>query len=267
MHGDAFEVLEQLATGSVDAVVTSPPYGDLRQYGGAHPDDYDRWLAPALNELLRIVKPGGSMMLNLGRIFRDGEEHPYLELTMLRARTLGWRRIDTLVWDKMSAPPRGGNYLHDVHELVYWLAPNVNAYRGYAEVGETRDPETIARYGRANVRGAKDEDYNAPGRRRVIPSQLEEGVIAPKSVFRCGAGSVTGLDHPAPMELKLARRLVMLSCPPGGTVLDPFAGSCTTLIAALELGRAGIGIELDADYLEEGKRRLAGVQLSLGAAA
>jgi DNA modification methylase len=266
--GDGLELIAGIRPFSVNAIVTSPPYADLRGYGGSTPGDYADWLTPFLGRWLDVLAPQGSLMLNLGRVFRDGEETPYHELTMLRARELGWRRIDTLIWNKRSAPPRGGNYLHDVHEYVYWLARDVDAFRGYAEVGERRDPETIARYGRANVRGAKDEDYDTPTRRRVTPAQLEDGVIAPKSVFECGAGSVSGLEHPAPMEYRLARRLVQLSCRPGGLVLDPFLGSGTTAVAALELGRRCIGFELDATYAAEAVDRIRGnVQLGLGATA
>ena len=81
-------------------------------------------------------------------------------------------------------------------------------------------------------------------------------------------GASRGLKHPAPMNEDLARHLVCLSCPPGGTVLDPFAGSCTTGRAALNRGRSFIGFELNPEYADEGRARLEHITPPLfGAAA
>ena len=66
-----------------------------------------------------------------------------------------------------------------------------------------------------------------------------------------------GLDHPCPFPITLAERLIMSSCPPCGTVFDPFAGSGTTGIAAINAGRSFVGCEIDADYIKAARHRLA----------
>ena len=69
-------------------------------------------------------------------------------------------------------------------------------------------------------------------------------------------GAEKGLEHPTPMALDLAQHLVRLACPPGGLVLDPFAGACTTAVAARALGRHSVCIEVDPAHCAEGARRM-----------
>ena len=65
--GDCFDILKQLEDNSIDLIVTSPPYADQRKdtYGGVHPDKYVDWFLPITNELLRVLKPTGSFILNI----------------------------------------------------------------------------------------------------------------------------------------------------------------------------------------------------------
>ena len=66
-HGDSKEVLKQLPANSVDLIVTSPPYADQRKntYGGIHPDKYVKWFLPISEQLLRVLKPSGTFILNI----------------------------------------------------------------------------------------------------------------------------------------------------------------------------------------------------------
>lgn len=248
-HGDCLDVLPTI--GSVDAIVTSPPYAGLR--GASAPDVYVDWLRPVLASLRDVLAPRGGFMLNLGRAFLAGEETPYIEETLFAARELGWKRIDTLIWRKTNPLPYGApQYLINAHEVVYWLALDVNAYRGYtSETRHAPSPETIARRARRGLRGPKnreDGEYVEKPRTPINPSG-----VRPESVFECTIGRDKGIDHDEVMALDLAEHLVALACPPGGVVLDPFAGSCTTAVAARKLGRRSICIEVD-DCAECGRR-------------
>jgi site-specific DNA-methyltransferase (adenine-specific) len=254
--GDAHEVLPRMEAGSADAVVTSPPYADARlDVEGPPLDSFADWFEPVLAELLRVLSPSGSLMLNLGRRFRDGEEHPFHEDTLARARGLGWRRIDTLVWHKTNGNSKGGPYLHDVHELVYWLAPSVAAYRGFT--AETRAPyalSTVPRMGRAARSRVKGE----PARAKVPPHP--DGA-RPKSLIAAPTGQDRGNEHPTPMTPRVARYLVPLACPPGGLVLDPFCGSGNVLRAAIASGRRAVGVDLEEKWIRLTAERCAAVQL------
>ena len=252
--GDSREVMAGLEPETFDAIVTSPPYADQRKYGGAKPEDYGEWIAPFLAAALPLVKPGGGLMLNIGRVVRNGEEKGCAEEARRRAQEAGWRWIDTIIWHKPNALPWSSTaYLHSVHEYVYWLAaPGAPPYRGFdAETRTPHAPDTITRSAQG-YRRTTDERYHKRG--KVIAPPHPDGA-RPKTIVTYAVGTERGIDHPAPMSLPLARHLVSLSCPRGGLVIDPFAGAGTTCFAARERGRRSVGIDINADYLDEAIRR------------
>lgn len=278
VHGDSLEWMRAAVAGSVDAIVTSPPYGDQRSYkalAGDVPATRNRsrqqradaldtaadWLEPFLAEMLRVVSPTGSLMLNLGVIFRNGEEHPYADETLHRARGMGWKLLHRMVWHKPNAGVHShAAYMHLRHEWVFWLAPAVDAYRGYDKDTRTPHSETsLRRIGDAYKTG-KDERYRKrSGGSGYAGHALHPDGARPATVFTAAVGAEKGIKHTAPMPVKLARWLVSLSCPPGGLVLDPFAGAATTGVAALERGRRFVGVELEKHHLPEARSRLGGV--------
>lgn len=265
--GDANRVLshrlgERLAgnpewAGEVDAVVTSPPYLDARS-DVTHISDlgeYLLWAERWLRHLRQIVRPNGSLMLNVGRLHRDGVEIPLADYLRRLADEAGWLLIDTLVWHKVNGGGgRSTPYLLDRHEYVLWLAASTAPYKGFDEARQPYSPATLARYERRwSARGsvAKNVLGGASDGREAHP----EGAL-PGSVFVSSVGADKGIDHPTPMALGLALHLIRLSCPPGGLVLDPFAGSGTTGLAARTLGRRAILIDVDPAHCAEAAHRL-----------
>jgi len=252
-HGDAREVLRRMPPQSVDATVTSPPYADARgdDYDRVGLADYPGWFKTVALELLPVTKPTGSFMLNLGRVFRGGIESSYIEETVLAVQSVGWVRIDTIIWRKLNALPNQHRELRRMHEYVYWFAVSPDAYRGFDHVREPYAASSLTRYQRTFKSAAKNRPREERGR-NMNPLGAKPG-----SVFSCTVGRERGNPHPAPMALDLADHLVRLSSPPGGTVLDPFAGSATTLIAARRHNCIGIGIESSLDYCRLASDRLA----------
>lgn len=252
--GGALEVLRSLPDDAADCVVTSPPYLDARP---EYPSPSLHEFEAIFRELARVV--AGPALVNLGRIFRDGREVRWQESLLLAAERAGWSHLDTRTWIKPNANPIHGNVFADRHEYVYVLGDpavtlNVDAVRvPYAE-------ESIARLRRGwtNHVGVKGDDSRRRGRRSSEPHPLGG---RPPSYCVVDTGREKGNPHPAPMPLYLAESLVLLGSWPGGTVLDPFAGSGTTCLAARRHGRRTIGIELDREYAELAARRLQ--QLSL----
>jgi len=255
--GDSFQLTKTLGSETIDAIVTSPPYGDARgdDYPCAPPNEYADWIAPLLGELRRVLTPTGSFMLNLGRIFRGGIEHPYLEETLAAAASVGWLRIDTLIWHKVNANPSGHPWLTNAHEFVYWFAKTPDAYRGF-------DADTRTEYADGSeARFGRNGHYAAKGARREHTRTPHPDGAKPTSVFQAAVGQNRGITHGAPMALPLARQLVCLSTPRGGIVLDPFCGSGTTAVACRERGRRCVGFEILSDHAEECAERMG--QLSL----
>jgi DNA modification methylase len=256
-HGRSEDVLATWPAESVDAIVTSPEYADQRKYVSgpmAGPGSYAEAFRPHLAAMLRVLRPEGSLMLNLGVVLRDGEETPYADDVLAVARAMGWKLLHRMIWQKSNPLPLSHPaFLTVAHEWVFWLAPTVKAYRGYDR--DTRRPHSAAsirRIGQPYMRG-KDERYA----RRGQANALHPDGAKPTTVFTCAVGSRRGIKHPAPMPLRLAAHLVSLSCPPGGLVLDPFAGSGTTLLAARQRGRRAVGIDMEADYCAEAAAALA----------
>lgn len=258
--GDALECLRGLGEGSVNAVVTSPPYADARRdVECVSTDEFPAWLVERLHPLLRVLRPGGSMMLNLGRRFRHGEELDYADESVRLLRLDGWKRIDTLIWHKPNANGRGGPYLRDCHEYAYWLAPSVTAYRGLDDARRPyRDPD---RYSRGYTAAAKGEP------RKLHRRTLNPLGARPDSIFYCPISKEKGRKHPTPMALGIAEQLVKLTCPRGGVVLDPFMGEGTTGRAARKLERRFIGIDIEERWCAEAADRLSQQSIFAGAAS
>lgn len=257
--GDVREVLPTLPAESVDAIVTSPPYADARpDIGGPEASAFVDWITPILADLLRVTAPTGSMMLNLGRVFRDYREHQYPYETLAAARSVGWQHAETIIWHKPNGLPYSGPYLVGRHEYVWWLAKDARAaYRGFDETRQPHAAETLARYQRRWESDRKGQKGQVRRRRGGLhPDGARAG-----SVFTCWVGEEKGNPHPAPMPLSLASHLVALACPRGGLVLDPFAGSGTTAAAARSLSRRSVLIEFNPEYAAMAADRLS--QLSL----
>lgn len=255
--GDALEALRRGGEGGgqVDAIVTSPPYADARgDVENVTTDEFVEWFTPYLVEMRQWLKPGGGFMLNLGRRFKDGVESDYIERTLLRAQEVGWKRIDTVVWGKINGRPVPP-YLTNKHEIILWMTWGmrpIDAYRGYDEVRYPYPEETLLRYQRNWRNGT-----NVKGEESVQEGRTPHGDGArPGSLYVTQVGKEKGLKHPTPMALDLARFLVCLSCPAGGTVLDPFGGSGTTAVAGRLHGRKTILVEREPEFVREALDRL-----------
>lgn len=287
---DSLPAMTGMADGMVDAIVTSPPYADQRAYepgetGGrrgniaatarvraqsraARSGAPDRWveqLRPFTDAMLPLLAPHGSMMLNLGVVLRDGVEHECTDRILDGCRAAGWRLLQRLVWHKPNGQvPSAPGYLTVAHEFVLWLAPNPGlAWRAHCqpagsrasrEVRKPHSPASAARI-RSLYTGAgthRKQSNGTPAAHRLHPDGAR-----PTTVLRHPVGGRPNPNrHPARMPLGLARDLVAMCCPPGGLVLDPFAGDCTTGVAALRLGRRFIGIEIDPAYEQGGRANL-----------
>ena len=250
--GDALDVLRSLPDESVDACVTSPPYLDARpEYPSPSLQDFEL----IFRELGRVVT--GPALVNVGRLWHGGIERLWW-VDLLRATDrAGWHLLDTLVWCKPNANPIHGTVLASSHEYVLILgqpgdALNVDAIRTpYTDESKARMARTWI-----NGRGVKGDTRGHQTGREINPLGAR-----PRSYVEIGVGREKGNEHPAPMATDLAAHLVTLGSWPDETVIDPFAGSGTTCLAARRLGRSSIGIELDPEYAKLAARRLQ--QLSL----
>src|SRR5262245_53302287 len=107
IEGDAVKELTQLPSASVDLIVTSPPYADSRTdtYGGVDPDEYVKWFTPIAEELLRVLKPSGTFILNIKERVVEGERHTYVLELIQALRQQGWYWTEEFVWHKKNSYP------------------------------------------------------------------------------------------------------------------------------------------------------------------
>jgi len=115
--GDCKEKLELLEENSVDLIVTSPPYADQRKdtYGGIHHDKYVEWFLPISEQLLRVLKPTGTFILNIKEKVVDGERSTYVMELILEMRKQGWLWTEELFGIKKTVIRVNGRIVFVIH--------------------------------------------------------------------------------------------------------------------------------------------------------
>jgi len=236
--GDNCEVMRQWPDECIDLVVTSPPYDDLRVYGGHEWDFYGvAW------NLARLLKPGGVIVWVVGDATKDGGETGTSMRQALHFQTIGLSLHDTMIYMRDSpfpdtvrykqcweysfvlskGKPKGGEMLKD--------RPNV--YAGKPLLGTVRKSgtnEMVSVHGAGKIINETGQRYNA--------------------WYYWNSKTGEANRHPAPFPVALASDHIQSWSNPGDIVLDPFAGSGTTLKAAKELNRRYVGIDVNPDYVK-----------------
>lgn len=229
--------------------MTSPPYLDARP----------EYPSPSLLEFRAIFKEcrrvcTGTLLLNVGRLWRESQELMWW-VHLVEAIKTSWPLRDTLIWTKPNANPIQGEILTNAHEYVFLFGDGFTPEEVRTEYAEG----SVARMGRRHISaiGVKGD----PGMREERRLRREGERRAPnpdgaraKSYVSITTGAEQGNKHPAPMALDLAKHLIKLSG--GSRILDPFAGSGTTLLAARQLGLEAVGIELSPEYAAMASERL-----------
>ena len=261
--GDALAALELLPARSVQTVLTSPPYWSLRDYGVDEQigrddtlDSYVASLVATFEQVRRVLRDDGTVWLNVGDSYTSGNRRYRAPDRKNRARAMDVRPPTPQGLkpkDLIGVPWRIALALQDagwwVRSEVIWSKPN-------AHPESVRDRPTKAHETIFLLSKNQDYYYDTDAVRGPRGRRLRSVWEIPTEPARRSNGQVDG--HPAMMPLSLARRCLAITCGSNGVVMDPYAGSGTTLVAACELGRTWIGIELNVDFVDLIERRLAG---------
>lgn len=239
-HGDNCEVLASMPPESVDLVVTSPPYDDLRTYGGHSWDFYGvAWL------LKRVLKPGGVLVWNVADATKDGSETGSSLRQALHFQSLGLNLHDTMIYAS-DKPPLTHNRYEQAWEYMFVLTK-----------GKPKAWNPLMR--QASNPGGKSGKFihsSSAGYAQANGSKPTAEKVVERNIWTYATGQEKS-GHPAPFPEQLAKDHVASWSNPTDVVLDPFAGSGTTLRAAKDLNRHYIGIEINEDYLPIINQRLA----------
>lgn len=251
IQGDARR-LDFIPDQSIHLVVTSPPYWTLKRYNEdpdqlGHIDDYERFvgeLTKVWNHAHRVLVPGGRLVCVVGDVClsrRKFGRHVVVPLhadICVSCRKIGFDNLNPIIWHKIANATyevaSGGRFLGKPYE------PNAIIKNDIEFILMQRKPG---------------------GYRKPTPQQRELSRIDKKEFqewfrqFWTVSGASTR-EHPAPFPLGLAYRLVRMFSFHGDTVLDPFVGTGTTMVAALRAGRNSIGVDIDAEYCRMAANRV-----------
>jgi len=259
LHGDAATELKGLPDNSVDLVVTSPPYADQRKqtYGGVSPDEYVAWFLPISAELLRVLKPTGTFVLNIKERVVNGERHTYVLELILAMRKQGWLWTEEFMWHKKNCyPGKWPNRFRDSWERLLQF----NKQRKFSMFQEEVMVE-MGDWAKSRLRNlsntdlVRDESRVGSGFGKKIANWLDRDKAFPTNVLHM-ATECANRDHSAAFPEALPEWFIKLFTEPGDTVLDPFMGSGTTLRVAKRLHRTAIGIDIHADYINKARAEL-----------
>lgn len=261
--GDSLTVLPALPQKSVDLFFTSPPYADARAYSRIHPDRYVEWFLPFARAMYDASKPTGSLIINIKNRVANrgplkGQRHPYVYQLVLALQVMGWRWIETYIWAKPnSVPGKFGPRTKDSFEYVYHFARGNKPYFDLSAIRVPYKADELEIARRKNDKLGRRSTEAGFGRDRTKTYLL--GGADPGNVVSVAQtyNQYKGVAHTAAMPEGLAEFFIKAASPPGGVVVDPFAGGATTVVVGRRLRRQAGGIELHEDFVREGLRRIA----------
>lgn len=264
--GDSAEQLKKLPDNSVDLIVTSPPYADQRKstYGGIHPDKYVEWFLPISKELLRVLKPTGTFILNIKEKVLDGERSTYVMELILEMKKQGWLWTEEFIWHKKNCyPGKWSNRFRDAWERLLQFNKERKFHMYQEEVMVPMGDWAKSRLKNlSDTDKIRDNSKVGSGFGKNISNWLTRDKAYPTNVLHL-ATECSNKNHSAAFPEELPEWFIKLFTKQNDTVLDPFMGSGTTLIVANRMLRHSIGIEIVPEYYDMVKEQLKPVELYL----
>ena len=266
LNGDAKDELLNIQDNSVDLIVTSPPYADQRKntYGGIHPDKYVEWFSPITLQLLRVLKPTGTFILNIKEKVVDGERSTYVIELILKMRKQGWLWTEEFIWHKKNCyPGKWPNRFRDAWERLLQFNKSKNFYMYQEAVMAPMGDWAITRLRNlSETDKIRDNSHVGSGFGKNISNWLTRDKVYPSNVLHL-ATECGNRNHSATFPEGLPEWFIRLFTKELDTVLDPFMGSGTTLIVANRMRRHSIGIDIVPEYCKMAEKQFEAVPLYL----
>lgn len=236
--GGSEEVLRKIPTGSIDIIITSPPYNfgleykDNRKDDAVHWGDYFQKLNTIWKECARVLKPGGRLCLNVQPLFSDYIPSHHLMSKQLLDLGLIWK--GEILWEK-------NNYNCKYTAWGSWKSPSMPYLKYTWEFVEVFSKDTHKKAGDSTKADITGDEF-----KKWVYAKWS---IAPER-------NMKEYDHPAMFPKELATRLMKLFSYQGDIVLDPFNGAGTTTLCAAETGRKYIGVDISPRYCKISEKRI-----------
>jgi DNA modification methylase len=273
---DCETAMKRISDDSINFILTSPPYADQRNYGESggriDPEDYLNWFLPKAKEIYRILKPDGSFVLNINDKIVGSYQHLYVfRLVVALCDIIGFHLVRDYIWYNPATPPnvfsRGTmGRTKKSHEYCFWFS---KSERWYFNLDAIRTPygKAMEKYLAGKGKGARDANIR-PSTHNFNCAKVwaDHGGADPGSVIEISNTASNdvfmrlckskGIKHPARFPYKLSEFFIKSGTREGDIVLDPFAGSGTTIVAAAKLKRKWVYIDTNAEYCELAKEWL-----------
>jgi len=241
IHGDCFAVLPTLEENSIDLVVTSPPYAEQRkdQYSSISEKDYPAWTKNWMKLCRPLLKNSGSIAIVIRPHVRNGQISDYVLNTRIELRKDKWIEADEFIWIKPNSPPLGHvGRPRRSWESILWFSKTNKPFCDPKFNGNPSD-----RIGLESKKGV--------GNYIAGTSKSKSGIARSRDYVSIGTSENNRSPyntHPAVFPVELAKWIITTLSPERATILDPFVGSGSTVIACLETKRSYIGIEQSHEY-------------------
>lgn len=265
--------IEHFPNNSIDLIVTSPPYSDRRQksYGGISSKEYVKWFLPISQEMIRVLKTSGSLIINIKEHVEDGERSTYVIEMILAMRQQGWKWIEEYCWYKKTAfPGKWPNRFRDSFERCLHFTKEKNFFMDQDAV-----KVPIGDWSKKRFKSMSENDYirhvsqNNEHLARNVSNWLSRQQVFPHNVIifenehYCFPTNVLEIspvthnrNHSACFPIELPIWFIKLFSKEGDVVLDPFSGIGTTAMAAFQLGRNFLGIEKEEAFIQTAEKNI-----------
>lgn len=266
--GDALAQLRELPASSIDLILTSPPYNIGKSYEkGLFPTEeyYKDWMKLLITEIKRVLKETGSVCWQVGNQVQSGAIKPLDYLFYDLFTSLEFKLRNRIIW-QFNFGLNANNRLSGRYETLLWFTKseqytfNLDSIRVRQLYPGKRHPKTKGLKGgelSGNPSGKNPSDFWEFDAKRFF--EFEPVWKMPN----VKANHPEKTIHPCQFPIELAERCVLAFTNPNSIVLDPFAGTGASVLAADGHQRIGIGYELDDQYVALAQRRLKGMRLGI----
>jgi len=256
LNGDCLKTLETVPNGSVKLIITSPPYNLNKEYETKKSlDSYIDGMKPIVNKLADVLSNDGSICWQVGNYIEKGEVFPLDIFYYQLFKSLGFKLRNRIIWH-FDHGLHAKNRLSGRYETMLWFTKsdnytfNLDTIRVPSKYPGKRNYKPGKNYGKpsGNPLGKNPSDIW-----KLIVKEWEVGLW---DIPNVKANHPEKTPHPCQFPIELVERCILACTNEGDTILDPFSGVGSAMLASIKLGRKALACEMERDYIKLAKERI-----------